>query len=212
MFVMLSVHSLSSIGEDLQRAAQVQQTQIESKQRTDLIDPSSPPSSSSTITAAAATTTTATSRAFAINCPRGLWTSSKNSSNNSSQTSAGGEHQPTSQQQQKTRCSRGSAGFLARGAQGSSWSFNEEELNNNRSHLVHLPQRQSLASCAVLPNNNTKAAHDEPHPVATILNDLSPVPKVTNHNRSVVGATSHMSPPMTLKGWHSKSPDAKAMR
>lgn len=193
---MLSVHSLSSIGgEDLQRAAQVQQTQIESKQRTDLIDPSS---SSST------TTATASSRGFAINCPRGLWSSHKHSSNNTSQTSACGE-QPQLQQSRN----RGSAGFLARGPQGSSsWSFNEEELNNRHSHHN---QQQALRQPS---NNNTSkaASHEEPHPVATILNDLSPVPKVTNHTRSVVGAPSHMSPPMTLKGWHSKSPDAKAMR
>lgn len=177
---MLSVHSLSSIGEDLQRAAQVQQTQIESKHRTtDLINSS----------------TTASSQGFAVNCPRGLWSTNKNSSNNSSQASAAGDQQ----QQRQSH----SATFLTRCPTGNrnSWSFNEEELNNRHGRPNNTKSRASVA-----------AAHDEPHPVATILNDLSPVPKVTNQNRSVVGATSHMSPPMTFKGWHSKSPDAKAMR
>lgn len=215
---MLSVHSLSSIGEDLQRVAQQQPSQ---KQRTNNIR-----------------------RGFTFipDCPRVLWnirpkarshedgdTPSKNTTKHQGAKSweqrrirgtflRGSQQKLNQHQQQKS--DRGQRSFSSG---NSRWSFGEE-LNNTsvQSKTVAKSTLSGAFTTVQEKPHDLQPPLPQPLPVvATILNDLSPVPKVTNQNRSVAigsaantttASASHMSPPMNLKGWHSKSPDAKAMR
>lgn len=217
---MLSVHSLSSIGEDLQRAAQ-QPSQNENKQRP---------------------TTIRRGFTFIPDCPRVLWnrrpkarshdddgetpskdTTKQQGAKSWEQRRIRSSQQKLNQQQQQQQLPDGGKRTWRRSSGNSSWSIGEELNNTSLQSKTVAKSSLSGAFASV-----KERQHDPPPPlpqpppvVATILNDLSPVPKVTNQNRSFAAGSSastnpasasHMSPPMNLKGWHSKSPDAKAMR
>lgn len=215
MFVMLSVHSLSSIGEDLQRAAQTQtSTQpIEDifgkafvvrtppyassghhhHQQQARAEAAPPPPSQETIQEAQAK-----NGRFSINCA--------NLCNNSSSLDCDRKNPRKAFLRSSSACNQEQE--KQRGSRCWSSLTEEEQLNNQQQLRV---RRSSDRERGVRANSEDVPSSVQV-PVATILNDLSPVPKkVTNERRGI--ETTSMSPqPMTLKGWHSKSPDAKAMR